>query len=590
MRVSFIEAVAARPRWAAVMACLLGLPALKVGLVLDDYFIASRLREPDGSIRWHGLLDAFSLVPRGGLEPLRELGTMPWWSAPELTLSFWRPLSALTHAVDLTLFAEAPWLMHLESLLLLAALNCAVVSWYRRLFAGESRAFGLATALFILAPGNIFAASWLANRNAVLAALFSVLCLSWHHRARRGEPRLALPSWLALTLSLLSGEIGATAVTFLIAYETCLAEGPRRERLRAVLPALAITLSWLCVHRTLGYGARGSSLYVHVLSDPLTYARSLGENLLFLAFGQWGLPIATMRLMMSNGAAAVFACLAVACLALWAPRVSNLLRKDARARFCGLATVLALLPVASTAVHDRLLVVANVTGLALVALAVESKPDLPWLRLVMNVRLGLAALLGLAYSASLWEHVRLAEEPFEHTAQAPSVREQTLVFVNAPCIYYPLMLPWLRSYRAQPVPRRVRTLAPGMVPLEIERADDRTLVMRSPEGLFQALGTYRAEHSPAPGALSPVFLAQRLNQLSRAIWDDRTDTDVALSDLSIRVLERTHDGYPSAVAFRFAESLESPRLQFLEWRDTGYVPFALPPLQGRVRLAAVIQR
>jgi hypothetical protein len=277
-------------------------------------------------------------------------------------------------------------------------------------------------------------------------------------------------------------------------------------------------------------------------------------------------------------------------LVLWLPRVRRLLRTDARARFCALASALSLLPIASTAVHDRLLVVANVTGLALVALAVEATPTLRWLQVVMNVRIGLAAVLCLAYSGSLWEHVRLADAPFEQVAQVPAVRAQTLVFVNAPCVYYPLMLRWLRQYRNQPVPQRVRTLASGLVPLEVERADAHTLVVRAAEGLFQPLGQYRARHTRTPEPLSPVFLAQLLNQFPRAHWDYRKGDEVQLSDLSIRVLQATPDGFPSAVAFQFREPLESPRLQFLAWQDRGYVPFALPPPGKRVTLAAAIQR
>jgi hypothetical protein len=50
-----------RPRSFALLACVLVLPALGSGLMLDDYFIASKLRDAHG-VRWAGLLDAFSFA------------------------------------------------------------------------------------------------------------------------------------------------------------------------------------------------------------------------------------------------------------------------------------------------------------------------------------------------------------------------------------------------------------------------------------------------------------------------------------------------------------------------------------------------
>jgi hypothetical protein len=66
-----------RPRSFALLACMLVLPALGSGLMLDDYFLASKLRDAH-SVRWAGLLDAFSFAD--DVQNERELGELPYWS------------------------------------------------------------------------------------------------------------------------------------------------------------------------------------------------------------------------------------------------------------------------------------------------------------------------------------------------------------------------------------------------------------------------------------------------------------------------------------------------------------------------------
>jgi hypothetical protein len=166
------------------------------------------------------------------------------------------------------------------------------------------------------------------------------------------------------------------------------------------------------------------------------------------------------------------------------------------------------------------------------------------------------------------------------------VAGQTLVLLNAPCTFFPLLLRRQRAYEGQPVPQRLRTLVPGLHPLEIERTDARTLVVTAREGLFGPLGEFRTQTSEPPGWLSPAHVAQRLNQFSRAVWDYRAGSSLALSDLSIRMRQTTADGYPRAVEFEFDEPLESARLRFLLWTKRGYTRFALPAPGQRIALPA----
>src|SRR5690349_21702579 len=95
----------------AITICLLlgvalALPALAAPLAFDDLFHLAALegRTP-APLRWWEL---FTFAP--GDPARRELfvagGVLPWWSAPDLKLAFWRPLSSALVVLDHTLFGR----------------------------------------------------------------------------------------------------------------------------------------------------------------------------------------------------------------------------------------------------------------------------------------------------------------------------------------------------------------------------------------------------------------------------------------------------------------------------------------------------
>ncbi|HEX5659849.1 MAG TPA: hypothetical protein VFX59_21790 [Polyangiales bacterium] len=539
-------------RWGPPLAAWLALPALHVGLVVDDHLLRDRLWTARG-IRWRGLLDAFWLV--GDVPQLRELGDLPWWSDPQLQLRFFRPLAALTHALDFALLP--PWLMHVESMLWLAALNVAVAHWYRRLLEPESA--GVASALFAVAPGHVFAASWLANRNAVLAALFAVLALTLYARAREAE-RTTWPAAALLGLSLLAGEIGVGASALWIAYAACI-----DRNLRRLAPGLIVSFVWLAVRAALDYGVYASTLYVDPLREPLRFAAAFVEHMPLLLFGVLGVPAITLALLVAHP-------LAWSGLGSVVLLVPYRLRTDARARFGLLGMLLALIPVAATAVHDRLLIVADVAGLGLLAQALSCRND-RIAKLWLLVRAAASVLLALAYAASMQQHLD-QQRAFDTIADAAPV------FVNSPCSYYAIQLRRLRVHEGGMVPERVRVLASGLYPLDVERRDAHTLRIRAEGGLLQPLGSYRSP-GQKPAWFSPLYLAQTLDHFPRARWTYRRGDTIALRDLTLRV-SSAPDGYPEQVDVRFRTPLAEVPLW--EWNAGRYRRFAVPAIGARVHL------
>src|SRR6185437_2277663 len=160
------------PLAAALLAVVLTLPALGTGYFADDFThrvsFLPQFRGP-GSIR--GDWDIFNFVgpDRAHFRFLMDAGVWPWWSAPDLRLSFFRPLTSLSHALDYRILAQHPAILHAESLALYAAIALAAAALYRRLLSPAWVA-GLAAVLFAVDDAHALAVTWLANRNALFTA------------------------------------------------------------------------------------------------------------------------------------------------------------------------------------------------------------------------------------------------------------------------------------------------------------------------------------------------------------------------------------------------------------------------------------
>jgi len=66
---------------------------------------------------------------------LLEEGVFGWWTAPDFRMSFWRPLSSLTHVLDHVLWPRSFILAHVHSMAWFVALLVAVAMLYRRFHA-----------------------------------------------------------------------------------------------------------------------------------------------------------------------------------------------------------------------------------------------------------------------------------------------------------------------------------------------------------------------------------------------------------------------------------------------------------------------
>jgi hypothetical protein len=580
---------------ASAVALLLG-PSVGTGFVLDDYVLRAVSLGRAGEVGVPGSrFDLFTFFSDAPGEHLRETdaGWAPWWAGADLRVRFFRPLSSFTHWLDFQVWGSSPLPMHLENVALYAAVVLAVALFYRR-FLGPTWASGLAAVLYAIDPGHAQSAGFVAGRNTVLAPLFGVLALIAYDRAQREGRRAFIPLSAALfAAALLAGESGVSAGLYLVAYAVCLdPEASWARRLRALGPHALVGLAWVVAYKLLRYGARGSTMYVDPGHDPLVFLRAVLVRAPIYLAAQLGLPPASTFSALSVRAVAGLAGFGVLFAALFARLAWPLLRDDRVARFFALGMLLSVLPVCAITPNDRVLFFVGLGGLGLVARftavvlggptpATRARRALAWFFVVVHGPLALALFVFYSRVAALL--AGSSREPLDEIVLDPG---QTVLFVNAPAQFMVSHLAVMRLGTAKPLPARTRCLAPGVYPLEVTRADARSLMVRVPGGLLQPPGTWDVDGEERSPAVSTAYGAQQFAQLVRRVDDPmRAGDTIALTGVTIEVREATADGRPVTVRFTFDEPLESPSLRWLVWDRGRYVDFPLPAIGTTVKLA-----
>jgi len=563
-----------------LLAFLLVSPSLAVGPMGDDYLHLARV---DPRLRIPGFayapLDLFTFVSGDPSQRavLLEEGVFGWWMAPDFRMSFWRPLSSLTHVLDHRLWPRSSALAHAHSMLWFAALLAVLAALYRRFHAPWTAHLALALYAFDDARGWVL--GWTANRNALVAATLAFAALIAHDRARRDAWRPGL--WLAPALfaaALLGGE-GALGVTgYLLAYALFVDSGPPARRLARLWPYAARSVGWLVAYGALGYGTSGGGMYLNPLGEPTLYLRALAERLPILLAAQVGAGLSDVWLALPPAAQAVGYSLALLALAVFAFVLAPLWRRLPACRFWALGAALSLPPVCATFPMDRLLVFTGVGAMAAVALVLAE-----WLegdaiahltrarRVLATTVVSLLALLHLVVAPLLLPVrvltvglvARMGERLEASIPKDPAIRGKTLVILSSAAELTTLP-PWMeRQVRGLPLPRRMRLLATCFARVRVSRLDATTLRVR-----------------PEKGFLDNGFL-RMVRGLSRPF---RPGDEVVLSDVRVRVREVTADGRPAEVDFAFAVPLEDESLLWTRLQAGGaLVPWS-PPAQGESQL------
>jgi hypothetical protein len=318
-----------------VLALLLVSPSLGIGPMGDDYMHMARV-DP----RLHGPgfayapLDLFTFVSGDPSQRaiLLEEGIFGWWMAPDFRMSFWRPLSSLTHVLDHRLWPRSWVLAHAHSMVWFAALLTVLAVLYRRFHAPWIA--HLALVLYAVDDARGWVLGWVANRNALVAATLAFACLVAHDRARRDGWRAG--RWLAPALfgvALLGGESALGVTGYLVAHALLIDSGPLARRLGRLWPYATLAAAWLVAYKALGYGTRRGGMYLNPLDEPTLYLRALVERLPVLLAAQIGLSMSDVWLLLPSPARLAAYTLALLGLLAFAILLAPLWRRLPAARF-----------------------------------------------------------------------------------------------------------------------------------------------------------------------------------------------------------------------------------------------------------------
>jgi hypothetical protein len=561
-----------------LLATLLALPSVTTGLAADDHLHVILMRDDPGldGYRWQPL-DLFNFT--GDAAQLRQLmqkGVFPWTTAPELRLTFFRPLASVSHLIDHALWPDTPVLMHAQNLLWFGLLLLVLGILYRCLHVVPWVA-GLALLLYAVDDAHGPTFGWIANRHALIAGVFGFAALIAHDRWRRhGETGGRVGGPLLFAGALLAGESALAICGYLVAHAVCLDQGSPRARLRALIPYGLVILVWILVYRLGGFGPRASGTYLNPASDPLGFVAQAGRHLPVLLTGQIAGLWSELFIVLPSGAALVYWIGCVLYLVLFADVVKVVLRASPEARFWGLGMLLAALPICATLPSDRHLIFVGVGAMGLIAVffhAPEGTPGAASPRAIrrFSVRIwtwGLilahlvAAVLLLPLRARSMATVSAGlERAYDTLPQDPALPQKTVVAVNPPGDAYMGYLPLMRASRREPIPGRQRWLATGQTAVTVTREDAFTLHVRPAGGYLEQ---------------APEQLVRRLDHPLAA--GDRVD----LGDVVVEVTTLTPDGRPAASRWRFDRPLEDPALIWLRWGNhpLGFAPFR-PPAIGR---------
>jgi hypothetical protein len=549
-------------------AILLALPSLLGGLAADDYihlamYLGYLPKPSDASL--FGLFSFLTGNPNEN-ERLVDIGYLPWWSSPDLRVTFYRPLSELSHALDYRLWPQAPGLMHLHSVLWFALVVFLASRLYSRIL-GASHVRNVAAYVYAVSALHATTVGWIANRNALMASALGIACLILHDAWRRKQHWIFLPlSVAALAAALLSAEAAAATCAYLLAYALYIDSGSLRHRLLSLLPCALVLLAWKLRYDGLGFGAYASGLYLDPGSEPMEFMKGFVERAPVLLMAQLtGLPT-SLYIFMEKPQQLVLWLSAIGLVAGFTGLFARELWRERESRFFLIGMLLSLLPVGAAGTDERSLIFVSLGGMGLTAILISRYmlSIVSALRQPSVVKRGsvyalaglhvfLAPLLFLANVNGLATFTRPFTDQAQKLPMLGAVENQKLMLINSPAPQLNMHLAAIRLLNGLPLPHSSYSLAPGNTRLKLTRLQN-SLEIGALDGFvinYDALFRGRAH----PFKVGDV---------------------VRLKAMAAAIKQVTSDGRPEVVQFTFTDGIDDPSLRFLAWGDGGYKPLSLP--------------
>lgn len=577
-----------RAAWAAggliLAGVLLHAGALRWGFMYDDYphqFVLRGLAAATPLSRW----DLYDFGPQPGSAGLAPWRIDIWWADPDFKVRFFRPVTSASLVLDHALYgAWAPG-YHLTSLLLFGALLLLVLRLCRRL--GLTAAASLWGLAFVaLDDVHTLPVEWIASRNTLLAALFSVATVLAAERCERTRRRWALlPVAVLFALACGSKESGLAAVGLVVLHRLVSPPPAARSltaRLRhaARCPAVrllaALAAAYLGYYVAAGYGAR-SDVYPTPWADGRAYLARLAALLPLGTAGlALGVPLdlvaAQPALLWGAAAAAALVCVV---LGLAYARVAGF---PPAAQFGAGWILICLLVESGGELSVRLLSGAGIGAGLLYGLLLDAlRPRLRPGAVRQRGRLALAAvLLAAGPAAGVWgalltgrllaglaahDHQAIVAAPLGGAPSAP----RDVLLLNTPSELLGLTFAPTWNVHRRSAATFVLPLQLGGRGLRLTRLDDRTMLLTS-------TGT-----PLATGRIERIFRYRRA---------PRVGDTFAARGLRVRVVAVDAGGVRTA-RLEFDRPPEDAAYTWLAFRAGGFERVNPPPVPESLELPEV---
>jgi hypothetical protein len=553
---------------AIALAVLVRAPLLAAGFVSDDFVLVAGIegRSPLGNGRFD-LWNFYDGVPEHQARLVFD-GGLPWWTAPDASHAFFRPLSsALLVAVHALAGRHAA--AYYALLLVLVAGNVLLAA---RLFDRwlPRPASAIALAVFAVHALGVDATRWISALHLLLST--AGVLAGWIAYTRWREDGWAPGKLLAVAgfaAGLLAGEAALGALAYVVCRE--LASPRKPGRAAAVAMPLVIGIAYVVLYRALHRGAHAIDGYLDPLAAPGRAAAELADR--FLTEVPRLLTAPAERGAESVGALAdaVGSPLLFASAVLLAWLAFSLDRPALRA--CGpwaAAALLCALP-GLLGPTDRALYPSTLGAAAVVGLLVGSawgiatrNPAASWI--ARGVAIAGGAMLVVA-EVGVGAAVTLREASAMVTTSSKQLHAVSALQLTSPADADVVVLladgqmtgPWgglLYAFATGSAPRSWQALAFGAGPTSVGRVADDTIEIapRDPTGF--AMHLYRDV------SIDPMHAGDR----------------VVTRGLVVEVAAVTPEGRPSRIRVRADRSLDDPALVFAARGAAGLVRVHLPPV------------
>lgn len=533
---------------------LILLPLNVTELTIDDIYHQQTLSS-DRWGWWHSLFILFSGERAVIADAIVSLG-FPWFTDPQLKIAFFRPLSTITHWVDSKLWPTKGELMHIHSIVWYGLVCALLFVFYRRLLL-PGVAF-LAAALFLIDFQHLVVIGWVANRNSLVAAVFTLIALLAHLNAvQRSDYRLSWLAAFAMLLALLAGEVGVASAGYLLGISIFLDPRNLLQRFLGLLPFGVLGSVWLLYYISNGYGVEHSGFYQGFLSGH--YGTSLARIFYLAATFVGGAPTKVWPdAMLGPLPVVAIICLLVLPTVLWL--LHPVLKENRAARCLLFGAVFALVPVANADVHERNLFLFGIGGHALLALILAH-----WWRERASIASGSARFRSVLCRILVLIHVILsplatlgvmsvmlanADSRYALARNSEMGSGRDVVVIHSPKEHLVPTVIMQRKYLELPVPRATYVLDIGSEDVNVEREDAHAIRVKT------------NEHANADAARSQLLIRDFMR------FPIPVAEAITYGDMQVLVHKLGNSGRPVDYTVRFVRELEM--YDWLSWDESKF--------------------